>query len=255
MSIVTTLFKIYKNAGLQPVSGYNSHHFFNWRDAPFTVFLDGSGFVGCPGLALQEVMFLEHLGTYLQPANCLVIGNAMGWSTLATGLTFPNAKTVGVDNAAQTGIDFTNAAFKSLGLKGGAVLGESPKDIDRIVQAEFDGKVDFVLIDALHENDAIQADFHAVRKNAADDCVYLFHDVINWNMLKGFKALLAESGLEGCVLTRTPSGMAMAYSPNLSAACRDYLSVFTDDTDFFRRYRHAIRQKMDSLTVFDQDLP
>jgi len=255
MSIVTTLVNLYKKAGLHPVTGYNSHHFFNWRDAPFTVFLDGSGFVGCPGLALQEVMFLEHLGTYLTPANCLVIGNAMGWSTLATALTFPKAKTVGVDNAAKTGIDFTNAAFKSLGLNGGAVLGESPKDIGRIVGAEFDGKVDFVLIDALHENDAIQADFHAIREHATEDCVYLFHDVINWNMLSGFKALLTDSGLEGCVLTRTPSGMAMAYSPDLPADCRDYLSVFSDDANFFKRYRHTVRQNMDTLALFDQELP
>lgn len=255
MSIVTTLVKLYKNAGLHPVTGYNSHHFFNWRDAPFTVFLDGSGFVGCPGLALQEVMFLEHLGTYLQPANCLVIGNAMGWSTLATGLTFPKAKTVGVDNAARTGIDFTNTAFRSLGLTGGAVLGESPKDIGRIVAEQFDGPLDFVLIDALHENDAIQTDFHAVRQCASEDCVYLFHDVINWKLLPGFKALLADSGLEGCVLTRTPSGMAMAYSGNLPAACRDYLSVFSDEKNFFQRYRHTVRQNMDTLALFDQELP
>ena len=255
MSIVTTLCKTYKTAGFHPVTGYNSHHFFNWRDAPFTVFLDGSGFVGCPGLALQEVMFMEHLGTYLKPANCLVIGNAMGWSTLATALTFPKAKTVGVDNAAKSGIDFTNAAFKSLGLKGGAVLGESPQDIGRIVGAEFEGKVDFVLIDAVHDNDAIQADFHAVRNCASADCVYLFHDVINWNMLRGFKALLADSGLEGCVLTRTPSGMAMAYSQNLPADCRDYLAVFSDEKNFFQRYRHTVRQNMDGLSLFDQELP
>lgn len=255
MSIVTTLCETYKKAGLHPVTGYNSHHFFDWRDAPFTVFLDGSGFVGCPGLALQEVMFLEHLGTYLNPANCLVIGNAMGWSTLATGLTFPKAKTVGVDNSAETGIAFTNAAFQAQGLRGGAVLGESPKDIARIVADEFDGPVDFALIDAVHDNDAIQADFHALRDCASPDCVYLFHDVINWNMLRGFKALLKDSGLEGCVLTRTPSGMAMAYSKNLPDACRAYLSVFSDDTNFFRQYRHTIRQNKDSLALFDQELP
>ena len=74
-------------------------------------------------------------------------------------------------------------------------------------------------------------------------------------MLRSFKVLLADSGLEGCVLTRTPSGMAMAFSPNLPAKCSAYLSVFSDDTTLFQRYRHTVRQNMDILSTFDQELP
>ena len=49
--------------------------------------------------------------------------------------------------------------------------------------------------------------------------------------------------------------MAMAYSPNLPADCRDYLSVFSDEANFFQRYRHTVRQTMDTLALFDQELP
>ncbi len=254
MSIVTSLTNIYKESGFQPLTGYNSHHFFNWKDAPFTVLLDGSGIVGCPGLALQEIMFLEHLGRYLSPENCLVIGNAMGWSTIATGLTFPKAKTIGIDNAAKEGIQFTNAAFQKLKINGGAVLAESPKDIASVVSSEFDKPVEFVLIDAIHNNEAIQADFNEVRKYASPDCVYLFHDVINWDMLDGFNALINDSGLNGQVLTRTPSGMAMAYSSNIPQDCLDYISVFSDDSEFFKQYRHTVRQSFDKLAFFENKL-
>lgn len=255
MSIVTTLTNIYESRGLRPLTGYNSHHFFDWKDAPFTVLSQGQGIIGCPGLALQEIMFLEHLGKYLSPKNCLVIGNAMGWSTLATGLTFPNSKTVGIDNAAKDGVVFTNDAFEELKLNGKAVLAESPKDIGHVCDSEFEGKLDFVLIDALHDNDAIQVDFHAVREHASPDCVYLFHDVINWDMLDGFSALLRDSGLKGKVLTRTPSGMAMAYSEDIPKDCLDYISVFSDDTEFFKKYRHTVRQSFDKLALFETKLP
>lgn len=255
MSILPQLMRIYSDQGMTPLSGYNSHHFFDWRDAPFTVFLKNGGIEGCPGLALQEVMFLEHLGSYLSPSNCLVIGNAMGWSTLACALTFPKSRTIGVDNAATDGIDFTNRAFEALGLNGGAVLGSSPGDVAAIVDQHLEGPLDFVLIDAIHDNDAIQADFHAARAKAGPDCVYLFHDVINWNMLDGFTALLKDSGLEGHLLTRTPSGMAIAFGPGLPAACRDYIGVFTDNPALFRQYRHTVRQNFDRLAFFDQQIP
>lgn len=255
MSIITTLTEIYESHGMHPLTGYNSHHFFNWKDAPFTVLSRGKEIIGCPGLALQEIMFLEHLGKYLAPKNCLVVGNAMGWSTLATGLTFPKSKTIGIDNAAEDGVAFTNDAFKKLNLNGKALLAESPKDIHHVCTTEFEGKLDFVLIDAIHDNEAIQIDFHAIREQASPDCVYLFHDVINWDMLDGFTAILRDSGLEGKVLTRTPSGMAMAYSDNIPKACLDYISVFSDDLESFKRYRHTVRQAVDKLALFEAKLP
>lgn len=255
MSIVTTLTQIYENKGLRPLTGYNSHHFFNWKDAPFTVLSQGQGIIGCPGLALQEIMFLEHLGKYLTPKNCLVIGNAMGWSTLATGLTFPNAKTLAIDNSAKDGIAFTNDAFTELEINGKAVLAESPKDIAHVCDSEFEGQLDFVLIDALHNNKAIQADFHAVHKHASPECVYLFHDVINWDMLDGFSAILKDSGLQGKVLTRTPSGMAIAYGENIPKACLDYISVFSDDAEFFKKYRNTVRHSFEPLAFFESKLP
>lgn len=254
MSIVVTLTRYYRGKGYLPLTGYNPHHFFDWRDAPFTVFLKGSELAGCPGLALQEVMFLEHLGRYLSPANCLVIGNAMGWSTVATALTFPGARTLGIDVKFRDGIDFTNTAFRELGLKGGAVQAESPHGVAAAVQAELGAPLDFVLIDADHTDETIQADFHAARAVASPGCVYLFHDVINWGMLGGFKALLKDSGLEGSVLTRTPSGMAIAHGPDLPQPCRDYIAVFTDDPAILQQYRNAVRGKVDPLAFFDRNL-
>ena len=81
MPVFQTLYYAYKEEGLEPLTGYNSWHFYNWRDSPFTVFLKNGEEIRATdqgGLALQEAMFLEGLGEVLNAKNCLVIGNAFG---------------------------------------------------------------------------------------------------------------------------------------------------------------------------------
>ncbi len=242
MPVFQTLYYAYIDAGLVPLTGYNPWHLHNWRDAPFTVFLQGNEEIRATdqgGLALQEVMFLENLGTLLSPKNCLIIGNAFGWSTVATALTFRGAKTVGMDNfPVNEGLDLTNRIFKKLDLDGTAVMGESPKDVAGICDEYLDGPLDFVLVDADHTNEALVADFWATKGKASSDCVYLFHDVLNFNMVDGFSRILKESHLDGRLLTKTPSGMAIAYEKDkVSRAFIDYLEVFSDDLKLYQGYR------------------
>jgi hypothetical protein len=40
-----------------------------------------------------------------------------------------------------------------------------------------------------HETGTVEANTLGIQQHAAENCVYLFHDVINWNILRGFKAL------------------------------------------------------------------
>ena len=238
------------------MTGYNSHHLFNWRDAPFTAFWRGDKitFGSGAGLALQEIMFLENLGRLLQPKNCLIIGNSYGWSTVATALTFPGAKTVGIDSMNEDGIRLTVQLFETLKLKGVAVLAESPNDVARVCTEQFDGQVDFVLIDALHTNDAMTKDFQGVLPHCTEDCVFLFHDVINLKMIPAFNYIIKNSNLSGCILTKTASGMAIAYAKGeLSKDFEEYVQMFSDVPDIYKQYRLQIAQRCDEMKAIYDD--
>ena len=247
MTVFQTLYYAYIDEGLKPLTGYNPWHFHNWRDAPFTVFLKGGQEIRATdqgGLALQEVMFLENLGKLFSPKNCLIIGNAFGWSTVATALTFPGAKTVGMDSfPVQEGIDLTNQILKKLSLSGRAVIGTSPQDVEKICDEHLDGPLDFVLIDADHTNEAMIADFNAVKEKSSSKCVYLFHDVFNFNLIDGFARIIKDGNLDGRLLTKTPSGMAISFNRKLvSQAFIDYLEVFSDDLKLYQGYRKLAEQ-------------
>jgi hypothetical protein len=250
-TVLPRLFSIYRTAGLEPVTGHSPFHFFNWRDAPFTRFLKGTELRGIFGMALQEIMFVEHFRDFISPRRILIIGNAHGWSTVALALIFPEAKIVAIDPD-RTGVEFTNQIIAANGLAAKAVVSSSPTDVTRVVNEHLDGSVDFSLIDAIHENEAIKADFAAVKKVAVDNAYYLLHDVINWNMIAGFKELLATHHLQGMVFTRTASGMALAHSnilPDFSA----YLNCFTDPPGLFRTLRfYTVETCLDPIATYQQ---
>ena len=90
-SVIPDAIRIFREAGYETVSGLSPYHVHNKRDAPFTTFVKNKKMFGSPGLALQEVMFLENFRDYIAPERILVVGNAYGWSTVVTALVFPRA--------------------------------------------------------------------------------------------------------------------------------------------------------------------
>jgi hypothetical protein len=248
-SIVPRAFAIYRAAGFEPITGFSPYHFFNWRDAPFTLLLKGNQLVGCPGLALQEVMFLEHFRSYVAPKRILVIGNAHGWSTVVLALTFPDAKTVAID-IDPAGVQFTNELIAKNLLPARAITARSPDDVAAVVHEHLGGAVDFFLIDAIHTNAALLADFAATHAAAAPDALWLLHDVVNWHMIDGVTQILSRYGLKGKVLTRTASGMALIYSA-LASEFEAYLDCFADPPERFQALRQTcILNRADLIAPF-----
>ncbi len=238
MSILPQLIAIYRNGGFEPLTGYNPYHFENYMDAPFTKFVKDNTVMGCAGLALQEVMFVEHFSSYLSPKNILVIGNAHGWSTIALSLTFPEAKVVAIDPGKE-GNDVTNQLAQFNHLDVTAIEGFSPQDVGPICTEHFDGPVDLVLIDAIHTNEAVLVDFAACKPHAHEGTVYVFHDVINWRMVDAIHKIKAEHGMEGHILTRTPSGMAVLWQ-EATPEFKEYIGAFCEPPEFFRQVRKFI---------------
>jgi len=248
-SIIPKLFRIYRAAGHEPITGYSPFHFFNVRDVPFTTFLKDMEFWGCPGIALQEIMFIEHFSDFISPQRILIIGNAFGWSTVALALMFPNAKTVAIDPNV-LGVNFTNELIAKNNLPARAIVGRSPEDVAVVVRDHLGGPVDFSLLDGIHTNEAVTADFVAIRSVAGDQAFYLFHDVINWNIIGGFKDILAKHNLKGKVFTRTASGMALAYT-SIKPEFEHYLDCFTEPGGLFQALSlHYLAAFADPISAF-----
>jgi hypothetical protein len=180
-------------------------------------------------------MFLEHFRDYIAPRRILIIGNAHGWSTVALSLIFPDAFTVAMD-IDEVGVERTNEVLAAHGIPAIAVTARSPDDVAAVAGKHLGGAVDFFLIDAIHTNEALIADFAAVKEVAAHDALYLLHDVINWHLIGAFNQLLAQHELNGKVFTRTASGMALVFK-RLSSEFAAYLDCFTETADDFRKMR------------------
>ena len=137
-----------------------------------------------------------------------MVGNSLGWSTLALALLNPTARVVaidaGFDEGSLDGIAFTNRVATEEGLSATAVKGVSPTDVAAIVREAGLAPVDCVLIDGYHSPAQVEIDFDAIMPEAAPDCVYLFHDVLSFKLHGGLERIAAKSGLSWDVLLGTP---------------------------------------------------
>ena len=235
MTIIPRLFSIYRSAGYEPLTGYNPYHFANFMDAPFTFFFKDSRIHGAGGLALQEIMFLENFHDFIEPKNILVLGNAMGWSTLALGLIFPSANVIAIDMNKEAN-SFTNELARVNNINAKAMDGMFPGDVGHVVGNCLNSVIDLVLIDGTHENANIIADSSACLPYCHNKTLFIFHDIINWGLVDGFRHICSSNGLAGCILTRTPSGIGLAWW-SLPKEFLEYLSVFCEEPELFRLYR------------------
>jgi hypothetical protein len=218
MPILRRLTALYEKRGIQISTGLNPCHFGNLPQANFTWFIrDGRSLTNGLGIAMQEVYFLECLFEDFRPATIFIIGNSAGWSSFALALLNPQARTIaidaGFDRNALDGLDFTNAVAAEEGLDLRAVKAVSPQDVAGVVSLHAPGPLEFAFIDGYHEVGQIVRDFDALRPHADPGCVYLFHDVHEFDLSAGIEEIARRSGLSWSLLLGTPSGMAIVYDP------------------------------------------
>ncbi|MBF0605426.1 MAG: class I SAM-dependent methyltransferase [Nitrospirae bacterium] len=216
------------------MSGYPSHRFFNIISAQFTTFMVQDRIIGDYGFSLQEIQFIEGFSEFLAPETILVIGNAHGWSTVALALIFPHANVVAIDTR-QEGITFTNTLARKNRLNIIAVQGRSPDDVQTIFTNHCTTPLDLIVIDADHHIDSIVKDFFAVQSLMKDDGILLFHDIIDHGLMPGFLDILKNSKMHGRLLTRTSSGIGIAFR-QIQEDFLSYINCFNDNPDDYHRY-------------------
>ena len=136
MSTFVKLVAFYEKCGLSVQSSLSPAHFpgFNLAEIPFTYIYDGDEKLSKGGgISLSEIAFFEAVFEHYHPKNILVIGNSLGWSTLALGLINPAASIVAIDlcarEAERRGSVVTNMLGKYLTGNVLAVEGRSPDAI------------------------------------------------------------------------------------------------------------------------------
>ena len=239
MAIFPKLVNIYEAYGYAVQTGLSPLRFpgHEWADIPFT-YLDKAGQRAAKGggIAIAEIYFLEVLFEDFHPKNIFVIGNAFGWSTVALALLNPDAKVVAIDACPrpqeEAGIHFTNQLAQDFGLNLAAVKAKSPDDVAATAVAHLDDGIDFAFIDGGHTNAQQTLDFDALKSVAAPDCAYLFHDVVNFLLLESYTEIIqGNPPLQGRILFRTPSGMAIAYTPALQPLIGPAVHALSEDDE------------------------
>jgi tetratricopeptide (TPR) repeat protein/predicted O-methyltransferase YrrM len=236
MHILTRLLQAYKRHGFSVHGGLNPYYFDD-PDAPFMkLYRDGAPISTGAGLAPIEIMILEQILLSLSDVKrILIIGNAFGWSTLAIAMSCPNARVIAVDadlegNDAGFGRKLTEDIAEEEGLNVHVVQALSPRDVASVVLDHLNGEdVDFVLIDGLHVSAQLLRDFDAISQHASLNCIFVMHDVLSWHMLSAVNEISERYLYTTRILTRSPSGMAIAYK-NISPLMIEIIESYVDET-------------------------
>jgi predicted O-methyltransferase YrrM len=231
MPIIGELTDFYREEGIEICTGLALRYADGHPGAPFTWFCkDGESMTEHLGIAPEEVYFLEHLFVAFKPKRVLIIGNGMGWGTLAIGMLMPKGKVVALDKApnavTREGLALTNRIAQNYNLSVRAVQGISPQDVASVVDAELNGPVDFAFIDGLHTNEQVVLDYKAVREKSAPDAVFLFHDVAMCGLYAGMEEIERLAGLSPRLILSMPSGMAILFDEKRHPALASMVRAF-----------------------------
>ncbi len=255
MPIIGELTEFYREEGIDLCAGLAPNHADGLPWAHFTWFCrNGKSITEHLGIAVQEIYFLEHVLAAYVPARALIIGNSLGWSTLALGLLMSGGKVVAMDmapnSAMRDGLALTNRIATRHRLPLRAVQGTSPQDVAAVVDVELGGSVDFAFIDGLHTNNQVVRDYIAVRAKAAPDAVFLFHDVVLCELHSGMAEIGRLAGRAPKLLLGTPSGMAILFDEAAHPALAWVVAAFAPPESAIqvvrqaawdRRHRHLAR--------------
>src|SRR5262249_59352397 len=127
-----------------------------------------------------EIYLLEDLLRVYQPRHVLIIGNSLGWSTLAMSLLLPESRIVamdtGLDETSRYGLGLTNRMAACAGLQNlRAVQGVSPQDVAAVVDSQLGGRVDFAFIHGLRTNRQVVLDFQGIALKAPHNAGHALH--------------------------------------------------------------------------------
>ncbi|RJR27577.1 class I SAM-dependent methyltransferase [candidate division WWE3 bacterium] len=192
------------------------------------------------GISLQEIYFFENLLKAFRPKTDFLIGIGSGWSTIAFGLINPSAALYGIDNLsegtqAREGLGMTQRIAQKLSINLTICVGSSPDDVPEFLDSVGE-RFDFVFIDGLHTNEQVFLDFKCILPYVSDSVIIAFHDVLNWNMLEGWKKIIDVASKDNfkfkhAILRRTTSGIGILFR-NINSDTEEIIKAFYQHPSF-----------------------
>ena len=195
------------------------------------------------GISNNEIFQIIGLSEFIKPKNILIIGNSYGVSAFFLSLIFNKSKLVAIDKFRNEGIDFTNSILRKLSKNKLAVNASSPEDIPTIAKKYFNNKIDLVLIDGLHTNDAQTIDFEAVYPFLTKNSLVILHDVINCDLINSYNKINKKYKLNSYLLSKSTSGMGLLFKNKISNLhFRNYLEYFSDGIEKVIALNKVVKQ-------------
>ncbi len=247
-SVLANLYALYDEHGMRILGGYSPYVVGGEVTQSTFVAKNESVLSTSGGIAVDEMAFMYGLCEVVMPKRVLVVGNSYGISTLLLALVNPTAKLVALDKFRTVGIAVTNSMLSSL--KGAEVIQAStPDDLHSIVVERLGGEVDFVFIDAVHENEVQTKEFEILAPLLSDEGVVVFHDVLSCDLQPSLEGLGRDfAGWNFTLCNRTTTGIAVGFKPGSEALTR-YLHFWKSSPSDVSDFDHLMRTRWTSASA------
>jgi predicted O-methyltransferase YrrM len=155
---------------------------------------DGRVIEASPGISLSDIVVFQWIASLAPWERALIIGNAFGFSTFIVSGLCPGCKVDAVDAEVggvenRIGSELTRQIAYTHFPEVLLTIGFSPEDLPKATRFS---EYDFILIDGLHTNEQIFADFQGINSLRADNSVVYCHDVGIAKMHEGWSRIREE---------------------------------------------------------------
>ncbi len=218
--------RIYAERGIEISVGVNSYLCSNVRSAAFALYhRDGDLLTIHSGIGYDELLLVGKLANIIIAKRIFIIGNGMGWSTIGLAILCPQARVIALEP--DTGIDLTNEIARVEGLNAQVLQGLSPNDNERAIRDGLGDIPDLILIDALHDEISVSADFRNLYGLCGHKPIYVVHDVLTFGLADMMKRLHGETvEMEIRIAGATSSGMGFMSPRRLRDVVDPAISIF-----------------------------
>jgi predicted O-methyltransferase YrrM len=242
---------IYATKGIELTVGVNSYLCSNLRSAPFALYHQNDALMTPhSGIAYGELLLIAQIAKTVAARRLFIIGNGFGWSTIGLAFLCPAAKVVALEPDA--GIELTNDIAQERNLDAVVIPGRSPEDNRAAIQHHLGGVPDLILINAIHEQGAMSADFASVFEICGPDTIYIFHDILTFGLGEALRRLHQEFAAKETVLwiaAETSSGLGIIAPNALRNKLSPLISLFTPSSSALDTLRRVGKER--ALPVMD----
>lgn len=226
-SVIVEIHRRHEIMGSRVVGGFSPHVAPVSHSLGNFISRDGVVLSSSGSIADSEMAVVHGICEIQNPRRILVIGNSYGLSTLFLALSNPDAKVVAIDKFRTAGLDYTRQLCHGLNVS--AIQASTPDDLESVIESELSGQVDFVFVDAVHENDVQTREFEILEPLLTEWGLVLFHDVLGCNLLDSLAHLTHKYPDEFfTLLSKTLSGLAIG-AKNVDPKLKMYLQYFSSD--------------------------